>query len=256
MGKIVCITYGTDPYKKEMKLNIKTAKKYGADEAKAFTINDIDSNYIKLNERFFKEKRGGGYWLWKPYIIDKCLTEMNVGDWLFYVDAGLFYLNNIKDYIKKLETNKITLVMAPTVHEEYKYTKRDVFVKTETDLDYIKNSLQRQSGAIIIKKNDENIELIKQWLKYIQIDSLVSDAPNIYGKDNYEGFIENRHDQSILSVLSKKMNIGTDESLYDGAIDMFHSKKPLCYHHSMCGNKYLIYFKARIRKLINKFRGD
>ena len=86
MGKIFCITYGTDPYKKAMKLNVKTAKKCGADEAKAFTINDIDSNYIKLNERFFKEKRGGGYWLWKPYIIDKCLTEMNNGDWLFYVE--------------------------------------------------------------------------------------------------------------------------------------------------------------------------
>lgn len=68
--------------------------------------------------------------------------------------------------------------------------------------------------------------MVYVWVKYMLL---------VYG---YEGFIENCHNRSILSVLSNKRNIGVERTLYDSdARTMWSSKKLLCYHHSMDGNK-------------------
>ena len=178
MGKIYCISYGTKEYEKELKLNIESAKEMGADVVKAFGPKDIDRQYYEKNIGFFSQKRGGGYWLWKPYIIDKMLSEIAYNDWLIYVDAGLFYINSIKNYIKTLEQREVSFAIVPTVYKEYQYTKRDIFVYTNTDTEEIRNTLQRQSGVIIIKKIEKNIELIREWLKYIQEGTMVNDEPN------------------------------------------------------------------------------
>lgn len=252
MGKIYAISYGTKKYKKSLMLNIRSAHKQGADYIMPFGPNDIDRDYYYKNIRFFNQTKGGGYWVWKPYIIDNILSIMQFGDWLLYVDAGLFYINNIKKYILELEREKITFVMVPTVHNEYQYTKRDIFVATDTDYDYIVNTKQRQSGVLAIQKTKENVRFIEEWLYYIQKDNLVTDAPNEYGKMNYEGFVENRHDQSIFSVLSKKGNIGVERSLYDPARKMWNSDKLLCYHHSMSGCRVVIWLKSIIGPILHK----
>lgn len=252
MSKITCISYGSKGYEKELNLNIKTAMQQGADEAIGYGPDDIDEDYKRKNIRFFERKRGNGYWLWKPYLIDRCLEKMTEGDWLIYVDAGLFYLNNLREFVNDLERKNLELVVAPTIYKEFKYTKRDIFVKTQTDVPAITQSLQRQSGAIFIRKNEKNVAFVKEWLRYIQMDSLVTDDENVYGLPNYDGFVENRHDQSLLSVISKKMGVGTEMSLYDDVIEMKTSKKILCYHHSQSGNKEWIYIKARVRKVLGK----
>lgn len=253
MGKIYAISYGTEAYKKGLMLNVKSAYKHGADYAIPFNPDDIDKNFYTQNIRFFEEKKGGGYWLWKPYIIDKTLAAMEYGDWLLYVDAGLFYINDIRQYISEAESENITFVLTSTIYKEYQYTKRDVFIATDTDYDYIRNTAQRQSGALIIKKTEENIRFIKEWLYYIQKDKLVTDAPNELGKANYDGFVENRHDQSILFVLSKKWNIGVERKLYDpNARTMWSSEKLLCYHHTANGNKAIIWLKSLIGPTFHK----
>jgi len=254
MSKIHCISYGTKEYKKALLLNIKTAIKCGADYACSFGPEDISRQYIEKNERFFSKKRGGGYWLWKPYLIDKCLSEIEFNDWLVYVDAGLFYLNSIRDFINILEQENFDFVMMPTVYKEYQYTKRDIFVYIDADNPQIYNTYQRQGGVLFIRKTAENIEFIKEWLEIIQVGNLVTDDANELGTENYEGFIENRHDQSIMSVLSKKKNIGVEMDLYDPAKLMWKSKKVLCYHHSMSGNKIVIWLESVVGPVVHRFK--
>ena len=40
------------------------------------------SNFITNN------KRGYGYWIWKPYLIKKTMDNMKDGDILLYLDCG------------------------------------------------------------------------------------------------------------------------------------------------------------------------
>ena len=41
-----------------------------------------------LSSKAFKFRKGGGYWSWKPYIIDKTLEIMSENDVLLYCDVG------------------------------------------------------------------------------------------------------------------------------------------------------------------------
>ena len=66
--------------------------------------NDIEIINCLKNPNFkkvFTAKRGGGYWMWKPYIIYKNLLLLNNNDILVYSDSGSTIPNN-KYTIKKL----------------------------------------------------------------------------------------------------------------------------------------------------------
>ena len=46
-----------------------------------------------------------------------------------------------------------------------------------------------------------NIEITEKWLELCKNKHLIDDSPSI--SSNLEGFYENRHDQSLLSLLAK-----------------------------------------------------
>ena len=48
------------------------------------------------------------------------------------------------------------------------------------------------------------MKLANEWLSYAQDERIITDIPNQGGTDNYPGFQEHRHDQSIWSLLCKK----------------------------------------------------
>ncbi len=48
---------------------------------------------------------------------------------------------------------------------------------------------------------------VSEWLTYAQDSRAITDDKNVLGKPNYDDFRENRHDQTILSLLAKKWNL-------------------------------------------------
>ena len=89
-------------------------------------------------------------------------------------------------------------------HTDSTWTKRDVFIALDCDSEEYYNTTPRMGTFILIKKTNQSVAFIDEYVKYSQNGNLITDAPNEMGYPNYEGFRENRHDQSILSLLSKK----------------------------------------------------
>ena len=49
---------------------LQSVKMYGEEfNIIIFEKNDIDNDFINKNKSILNCNRGGGYWLWKPYII-------------------------------------------------------------------------------------------------------------------------------------------------------------------------------------------
>jgi hypothetical protein len=69
-----------------------------------------------------------------------------------------------------------------------------------------KNSNQAWSGFILLRKSFNPIRFIGEWLTYNQDFRIASDSPSAFGL-NDPVFHENRHDQTILSLLCKKWGI-------------------------------------------------
>lgn len=44
---------------------------------------------------------------------------------------------------------------------------------------------------------------MKEWLELAEDKRIITDDPNVLGKENYEGFRENRHDHIIFFFVQK-----------------------------------------------------
>ena len=64
-------TYGDAKYKKSKTRILKEAKNFGFNNCVGYSPTDIDSYFLNSTSRIIIEKRGGGYWIWKPWVLKK-----------------------------------------------------------------------------------------------------------------------------------------------------------------------------------------
>ena len=200
------VTYSTASYESARKYNVKMAYKKGkADKVFEYCEKDLSESFRKKNEKILSCGRGAGFWVWKPYSVKKALEELQEGDYLFYCDSGVFVTKKLAPLIAFMEQEKQECLFFDLESVEKIWTKRDIFIDLGCDEEKYTESRQRCATYFLIKKTERTEQFIEQWLEYAQKYELISDEDNIlYHMPNYEGFRDNRHDQSILSLLSKK----------------------------------------------------
>lgn len=187
----------------------KTAVEVGGfDKVIAFSPQDLDSNFVRKNERVLKQGRGVGYWLWKPYIIQKTLAALGPDDVLFYCDAGAFFIQPIDPYMEIMyKTGQSLIPFFIPHHIEKHWTKRDAFILMDCDTPAYSHTQQRIGGVHLWRRSAFTLRFVAEWLRYTEDRRIITDMPNQYGQPNYPDFREHRHDQSILSLLTKKYGL-------------------------------------------------
>jgi hypothetical protein len=171
------------------------------------------------------EHRGAGYYWWKPTIIKKSLMKINEGDILLYLDAGCSFYPEHKDeffyYLNELN-NTHFLGFKSGFLEKF-YTKRDLFKFMDVDTSIYTDTEQIISGIMFMVKSEKTINLVDKWIKLASVTHLINDDESF--NDNYPGFLEHRHDQSLLSLLIKKQGGGV--FLRDHTNPSLEGKKPI-----------------------------
>ena len=235
-GNIICISYADKGYENSKKTLKESAINVGGiNIVKQFTFDDIDPVFKEENKEILSMPRGGGYWIWKPYFILKELKEMNDNDILIYTDTAMNFISSIQPYIQNM-TGSFMLFQHGFYSPERGFTKGDIFnhfnVLNNKD---ITDSTQLDASHSIWKKNDNSIKFVTEWLDLCKNKQFVTDAPSII--PNLNDFGENRHDQSLLSVLAKvkknEYNIQIEVSATDYANNPEARNKnlPTLLHH-------------------------
>ena len=114
-----------------------------------------DNEFWKQHGSFVENnKRGYGYWLWKPYIILQTLDKMQDNDILLYADAGCEILNEPEKFKKLLEKcEKEEILYSSTYQIEKIWNKMDLLQYMNMEDEQI-NSLQSQASFIFLKKTE------------------------------------------------------------------------------------------------------
>ena len=87
MSKKVLIAYANEPMKYSLMFLKFQARWSGVfDKVITYSEKDIPDEIRNIQE--YKCKRGGGYWIWKPYIIWKTLQDVEDGDFVCYIDSA------------------------------------------------------------------------------------------------------------------------------------------------------------------------
>jgi hypothetical protein len=207
MTKKVYINYADDAFKVQQDFALRKAKKEGGfNKIIGYTRDAIDEEFYKQNKHILNQKRGGGYWLWKPYFIYKTLEDLNEGDYLFYSDSGAFFLKNIDILISELEKYNQDIMGFELPLIEKQWTKKELFINMDCHANEYTDSNQIQASFQLIKKSDFSINFYKTYL------TLSTNEINITDKFDANitqdvSFMDHRHDQSIFSLLYKKNNL-------------------------------------------------
>lgn len=206
---IIAINYADKSFAKAQRFNLETAVKWGADRTIAYTPEDIDENFRQKNKNILSAKKGNGYYLWKPYFLNKAYHELRAGDYLIYTDAGSIYINRIQYLIDCMEQEGLDIMIFSLQLEmlERKYTKRDAFVLMECDTPRYADTPQSIGGYVLLKKSDFVEKFLAEDLAYAQDERIITEQANTQGLDNYVDFTAHRHDQSVWSLMSKKYGI-------------------------------------------------
>ena len=204
--KIIAISYSNKGFQRQLKINKKSAIEVGkVNEYYSYGPEDIDHEFKEKNKDILSRKRGNGYWLWKPYFILKTLKEkLNEGDYLIYTDAGILYMNSTWKIIEFLEKKEADMWAIQTHYIERWYTKRDAFILLGADMPFYSETPQYLAGIQVYKKSKFTEKFLEEVLYYSQDKRIITDDPNSLGYKNYKRFRDNRHDQTILSIMIKK----------------------------------------------------
>jgi len=239
MEMVHFVTFADTNLKPTLKRIEKEAKLSGFfDKIWAFDEKSIFNPFINERKDFFStHKRGYGYWLWKPYVINYVLNKyMSEGDILVYLDSGCeIHKSGLKrwnEYKKMLD--KHSLLVYDHLHSyENQFTKIDVLdYFSVLGNDQILNSRQLWAGGLMMKKNNFVCDLMGRWFEICDNNkyTLLCDQPS--KTDELPTFKQHCHDQSIFSVLCKTIDVAaTDSSIGDGQIKVLPMIENYPYPH-------------------------
>ena len=205
------LLYNDNTHDDYLKKLVESIQKYGPDfKIIIFDKKMIDNAFVTKHDDILKCQRGGGYWLWKPYIINDTLHSLNDGDIVFYLDSAYYFIDNFTDFcLDSLATSDVVVWKnkpnEPTFYMK-NWCKMDVIMNFNLfDIVFSNNAEDCWGGALLLKKTRKTVEYIQEWLDICCNYENISDSPSKMTNSNL--FQEHRHDQSLLSVVIHKYNI-------------------------------------------------
>lgn len=184
-------------------------------EVKEIGPKDLGNDFLKQHGDFIsKNPRGYGYWIWKSYIILQNLKELQDGDFLIWSDSGSSILPNGRNMMEELYNflEKNCIIIFSINEPEINWCKKDTII---TVLDTVGKNLQdfersveedngqRMSGLLFFRKCPLSQKFVEIWYNLACNYHLIDDSPSVI--PNYPSFHENRHDQTLISLLSRFM---------------------------------------------------
>lgn len=205
------ISYADAKFARTMVRLLREARAFGRFQSiRGYGPSDLDQDFKRKFKHLLEKERGGGYWIWKFGVISKRLAEILDGDFLVYLDAGSSVnprgRERFEEYLAMLNTSDrgvISFEMDVNGFMERKWTTGHIFRHFQVlSNKSITESGQYYGGVLIMQKKPHLLRCLESAEEALSSDPLmITDVYNS-GK-NLPGFIENRHDQSVLSVVRK-----------------------------------------------------
>jgi len=174
-----------------------------------FHKKEIDPDFLEKHKTVFEHSRGGGYWIWKPYILYETLKHLEMGEEVLYMDSKYEILEPMIEWLSakpdlcvwKNRPNGDTWLMK-------QWCKMDVIRKYNMfDKVFQEDAEDCWAGMIFVRKTEKTLSYLEEWLSMCN-DENITDSPS--EEPNASTFIEHRHDQSLLSIVLHAHEIPTE----------------------------------------------
>lgn len=209
-SELVYVTYADGHYEANLKANAWFARVLmRCEHTLTFRRRDLEADPIySSNRSVFDQKRGAGYWAWKPWAILRAIDSASEGDIVVYQDCGFglryksfVYPRTLLALAKK--NDFIAGVRAPQYGPHRRWThKRCLELMGITD----PRDLDRPQVEAVVSfwtVSEPSRAFLRQWLSYCLDPEIVGDSKAC---DEDPDFIEHRYDQAILTNLVNRQS--------------------------------------------------
>jgi len=207
------VCYTTDRFLVSQRRLVESARVCGIERVSAWDRSALEQTPFYATHRAVLDRsRGAGYWLWKPFIIHQALEHAAPDEIAVYADAGIEIVGGLAPLVSVCRRQGGVLLFAghyddvgsPGPNVCGKWTKRDCFVLTNCDEPRYYECRMLDASFIVLAKTERALTLVAEWLRWCTDPRLLTDEPNVCGRENLPAFIDRRHDQSILSLLAAR----------------------------------------------------
>jgi hypothetical protein len=217
MGNLILVSYA-GALEPEIQARLTHAQRVLCDSAKLAGIERVIAwDRARLTQTAFYDEhrdildrsRGGGYWLWKPFIILDALRDAAGDDVVIYWDVGRTAPNRFTGPIVSLVAwcrNHGGLLPGVPILRQGRWTKRDCFYYMGCDEPRFWNAPQVQA-TFSMWSGGSATDFVAEWLRCCTDRRCITDDPNECGLENLSGFRDHRHDQSVLTNLCVKQGV-------------------------------------------------
>lgn len=194
------ITYGDENYTRSAQRLVAEARSLGIfDDVRTYGPADLPDD-VKRHP-LMCHARGGGYWYWKPCLLQACLRRMQEGDILVYADAGCSVQPSPEwdRFFRDLRTKSV--VAFRLGYRNKFYCRRSLLDYARTEQPHWGEYYQVMGGILLLKKSGASVRLVDDWRQLMdEHPEFVTDVPAEERKYEVPFFREHRHDQCVFNV--------------------------------------------------------
>jgi len=194
---IVHVTFGTFEFTQSLDLLARSARDFGVCDIRIYRPDSPTvKRAIAENPTIMRQRRGAGYWLWKPYIILDVLEQVPDGTIVLYSDAGASYISNPAPLLSLAQTRDIVLFdnRLPSWTQRM-WTKRDCFVLRDADSPAHWDRRQLDAAFQLYRAGPRARAFVAELKEACKEPRALTDLPNTCCLPNFAEFCEHRHDQ-------------------------------------------------------------
>jgi hypothetical protein len=208
MSKIHFVTFGSPQFYRTLeRVHVEAITSEFFDEYHVFTEKDLPEDILEYCEN---NKRGYGFYIWKPYLVDLVINQIPENDIIVWCDCGNSIFRNGKErfdeYIKLVNESEYANLGFEGWSEHYEliYGKRQIFdfLDAKDFLELKGGGLGLVAGMFIIRNTKFTRQLVKLWKETcFNHKYLIDDTPEPH---NNQINWDNRCDQPVWSVIRRK----------------------------------------------------
>lgn len=218
--KVTLVNYADDRFghkgaifKRAQQVMSESALKHGVDQVVSWNWEKLSTTAFYREHREYLDRpyHLNGF-VFKPYTVLCVLQEINEGDILIYYDSGdgsHVFDSSVEPIVKMCVANGGTLI-----HQwgetNQKWTKRDCFHVMGLDQPEYHRATAMQASWFVLERNAFTLKFAEEYLNHTLDERIASyDNQRVCGLPDLPGFVENRGDQSVLSLLACKYKLKT-----------------------------------------------
>lgn len=202
------ITFATRDFARSAAELEQSAARYGLPATIYTEASPEVADLVRTYPDIARSPRGAGYWLWKPWLTSHALATSPEGDVILYADAGSSLVSDPAPLVALTDTRPTVVFGHRRVGEPDGmlrcWTKRDCFVLLDADREEFWNAQCCTAAFQLYRNSLEARAFADELLQACTDPRILTDAPNVMGRDNLPEFRAHRHDQSVLTILALK----------------------------------------------------